>query len=78
MGFIVAALSPAGAVALEDFAAAMAPGAQIALLAGAEGPGLSPVALNAAQTSVRIPVDPRSDSLNVVVAVAIALQRLRE
>ncbi len=77
MRFVVAALSPSGAVTLDDFAASIDPGTRIALLAGAEGPGLSPEALNAAETSVRIPVDSHSDSLNVVVAVAIALQRLR-
>lgn len=77
MGFVVAALSPSGAVTLDDFATSIAPGTRIALVAGAEGPGLSPAALNAAATSVRIPVDSHSDSLNVVVAVAIALQRLR-
>ena len=45
-------------------------------LAGAEGHGLSTAAMAAADMTVRIPVDPRSDSLNVVVAVSIALQRL--
>ena len=78
MGFIVAALSPSGGMALDDFAASVAADARIALVAGAEGPGLSPAALAAAETSVRIPLDSRSDSLNVVVAVAIALQRLRK
>jgi tRNA G18 (ribose-2'-O)-methylase SpoU len=77
MGFVVAALSPSGAVTLDEFAASVASHPRIALLAGAEGPGLSPAASSAADRTVRIPVDSRSDSLNVVVAVAIALQRLR-
>jgi tRNA G18 (ribose-2'-O)-methylase SpoU len=45
-------------------------------MAGAEGPGLSGAAWSAADETVRIPVDARSDSLNVVVAVSIALERL--
>ena len=48
-----------------------------ALLAGAEGPGLTADALAHADVTVRIPIDPASDSLNVVVAVSIALQRLQ-
>jgi tRNA G18 (ribose-2'-O)-methylase SpoU len=47
-----------------------------ALLLGAEGPGLTPQALAAADLRVRIPIDPRVDSLNVVVAAAIALHHL--
>lgn len=77
MGFRIAALSPGGAVAIDEFTADVAPGARIALMAGAEGSGLTAAAVAAADISVRIPVDPRSDSLNVVVAVSIALQRLR-
>jgi tRNA G18 (ribose-2'-O)-methylase SpoU len=48
----------------------------VALLAGAEGPGLTAGALSAADVTVRIPVNPRSDSLNVVVALAIAFARI--
>ncbi len=75
-GFTIVALSPSGRATLEEFAASLAPGTRCALLAGAEGPGLSAAALSAADATVRIPIDPRSDSLNVVVAVAIALSRL--
>ncbi len=46
-------------------------------MAGAEGPGLSDAAMAQADMTVRIPVDPLTDSLNVVVAVAIALARMR-
>jgi len=46
------------------------------LLLGAEGAGLSPQALAAAELRVRIPIDPRVDSLNVVTAAAIALHAL--
>jgi tRNA G18 (ribose-2'-O)-methylase SpoU len=75
-GFTLVALAPAGELTVEELAVTLSPGARIALLAGAEGPGLSRDALAAAHARVRIPVDPRSDSLNVVVAVSIALQRL--
>jgi tRNA G18 (ribose-2'-O)-methylase SpoU len=47
-----------------------------ALLLGAEGPGLSAAALQAADLRVRIPIDPAVDSLNVTVAAAIALAAL--
>ena len=77
MGFVLAALSPSGAVTLDRFADGLAAGSRVALLAGAEGAGLSGEALAAAAATVRIPVDPRSDSLNVIVAVSIALARLR-
>jgi tRNA G18 (ribose-2'-O)-methylase SpoU len=76
MGFAVAALAPAGELTIDAFAAALLPDTCLALLAGAEGQGLSQATMEAAHVRVRIPVDPRSDSLNVVVAVSIALQRL--
>ena len=76
-GVVIAALSPSGTVTLDDFAAETPADARIAVIAGAEGSGLSGAAIAAADTVVRIPVDPRSDSLNLVVAVSIALDRLR-
>ena len=76
MGFTIVALAPAGELTINNLAARLSPDARPALLAGAEGQGLSTAALAAAHMTVRIPVDPRSDSLNVVVAVSIALQRL--
>lgn len=76
-GFRIAALSPIGALTIEQFASTVTAGVRVALMAGAEGPGLSGAALSAADVTVRIPVDARSDSLNVVVAVSIALQELR-
>ena len=77
LGFVIAALSPSGTVMLDDFVAKIPVDSRIAVIAGAEGSGLSGAALAAADTVVRIPVHPRSDSLNVVVAVSIALERLR-
>ena len=50
---------------------------RVALLLGAEGAGLSPEALAAADERVRIPIAAGLDSLNVVVAAAIALYALR-
>jgi tRNA G18 (ribose-2'-O)-methylase SpoU len=45
---------------------------KVAFLLGAEGPGLSPAALAAAATKVRIPIAAGVDSLNVATAAAIA------
>ncbi len=50
--------------------------ARIALLLGAEGPGLSPESLAQADVVARIPMDPSMDSLNVSVAAGIALHWL--
>ena len=45
---------------------------RVALLLGAEGPGLSAEWLAAADARVRIPMRPVADSLNVATAAAIA------
>jgi tRNA G18 (ribose-2'-O)-methylase SpoU len=52
-------------------------GARVALLLGAEGPGLSDAALEAADEWVRIPMAAGVDSLNVATAAAIAFNALR-
>jgi tRNA G18 (ribose-2'-O)-methylase SpoU len=44
----------------------------VAFIVGAEGPGLSSAALDAADRRVRIPLSPTVDSLNVATAAAIA------
>ncbi len=49
---------------------------RVALLLGAEGPGLSTSALNASDRRVRVPIDPAVDSLNVGHAAAIAFAAL--
>lgn len=49
---------------------------KVALLLGAEGPGLSTRALAASDRRVRIPIDPTVDSLNVGHAAAIAFAAL--
>jgi len=48
---------------------------RLALLLGAEGPGLSAGALAASDLRVRIPMAPGVDSLNVAAASAIAFHR---
>lgn len=48
----------------------------VALLVGAEGPGLTEAAIAAADGTVRIPLAAGVDSLNVATAAAIALHRL--
>lgn len=49
------------------------PGSRVALLAGAEGTGLTGQALARASTRITIPMTGRVDSLNVTTAVSIAL-----
>jgi tRNA G18 (ribose-2'-O)-methylase SpoU len=70
-GFQPLALSPAGGERLSD----LEPPAKAAMLLGAEGPGLPPD-LMARTRTVRIPMSPGWDSLNVAVAGAIALHHL--
>jgi tRNA G18 (ribose-2'-O)-methylase SpoU len=65
------ALSPGGAETL----AALAPPARALLLLGSEGPGLPPELMVRLRT-VRIPMAPNFDSLNVATAGAIALHHL--
>lgn len=69
-GFAVVALTPAAdAVPLAHAGLA---GRRVALLVGAEGPGLTPEAQQAADLRVRIPMAPGVDSLNVATAAAVA------
>jgi tRNA G18 (ribose-2'-O)-methylase SpoU len=44
----------------------------VALLVGAEGPGLTETAMRASDTRVRIPMARGTDSLNVATAAALA------
>ncbi|HLT70465.1 MAG TPA: RNA methyltransferase [Acidimicrobiales bacterium] len=71
-GWCVAALTPAAGAEPVDDLAARHP-ARLALLVGAEGPGLTAAALAAADTRVRIPMASGVDSLNVATAAAVAL-----
>jgi len=75
-GFTLVALTPrAPSAALETFAARRPP--RIALVVGAEGDGLTAEAEGAADERVRIPISGAVDSLNLAVAVGIALHELR-
>ena len=80
-GFVVLALTPAGgaeplSTVVADLASAR--DGRVALVVGAEGPGLTAGALTAASRRVRIPLAPGVDSLNVATAAAIALHRLTD
>lgn len=71
-GFRLLAMTPAGdSQALAD---AIPPlqGEKVALMVGAEGPGLTEVALRASDFRVRIPMANGTDSLNVATAAALA------
>jgi len=74
-GFRLLALTPsATAISIDDIARTR--GDRIAVLLGAEGPGLEAATLAAAEP-VRIPMRPGVDSLNVGHAAAIAFAMLR-
>lgn len=75
-GMRIVALTPhPDAVPLADYAARMDD--RIVLVVGSEGFGMGRESLALADVQVRIPVDPRADSLNVVSAAAIALYAVR-
>jgi tRNA G18 (ribose-2'-O)-methylase SpoU len=67
-GFQVVALTPSGDTVLRDVQWPE----RAVILVGAEGPGLTPAALGAADVRVRIPMANDVDSLNVSTAAAIA------
>jgi tRNA G18 (ribose-2'-O)-methylase SpoU len=71
-GFRVLAMTPGPeAVALPDAMAAVA-GDPVAILVGAEGPGLTGPAMRASEIRVAIPMSRGTDSLNVATAAALA------
>jgi tRNA G18 (ribose-2'-O)-methylase SpoU len=76
-GFKILALTPSTDAV--DLAAVPVPGPddRVIVMVGAEGPGLDPESLADADIRIRIPIDSEIDSLNVVVAAGIALERLR-
>jgi len=85
-GFVVAALAPrpatdgrVPAVGLPELKARMSGSDRpvgVAVLLGAEGPGLTDSALAASDVVVPIPIVERVDSLNVATAAAIAFHAL--
>jgi tRNA G18 (ribose-2'-O)-methylase SpoU len=74
-GFTVVALTPSSDAMPIDEVAASRPD-KVAVLLGAEGPGLSDDALARADMCVRIPMASSVDSVNVATAAAIAFHRL--
>lgn len=74
-GFTVLALTPA-ADAVDLDTVVVGPDEKVALLLGAEGPGLSDAALAAADRRVRIRIRDGVDSLNVGHAAAVALHHV--
>lgn len=71
-GFRLLAMTPQGdARSLPDVLATVRD-ESVALLVGAEGPGLSPAALRISDMRVRIPMSRGTDSLNVATAAALA------
>lgn len=75
-GFLVVALTPdSSATAIDELE--LDSGTRVVVLVGSEGEGLGASAFAQANLRVRIPVDPRADSLNVVAAASIALHALR-
>ncbi|WP_280219444.1 TrmH family RNA methyltransferase [Nocardia neocaledoniensis] len=74
-GFQIIALTPNPAAV--NLATAMT-GERVALLLGAEGPGLTEEAMRATDVRARIPMSPGTDSLNVATAAAMAFyERVR-
>jgi tRNA G18 (ribose-2'-O)-methylase SpoU len=72
------ALTPdRSATPLRAFAASMRSDQPLALMVGAEEPGLTNAALETADARVSIPISPDVDSLNVAVAAGIALATLQ-
>lgn len=75
-GVTTVALTPDPAAAPLDAVADEVAGGPVALLLGAEGPGLSAGALAGAHRTARIPMAHGVDSLNVAAAGAVALHAL--
>ena len=76
-GFALVALTPrAPSETLADFTVRPRP-ERLALIVGTEGSGLTDAVESAADYRVRIPISEAVDSLNVGVAVGIALYAIR-
>lgn len=73
-GFSLVALTPASERSVDEVARARPE--RVAVVVGAEGPGLSPDALAACDIRARIPMATGVDSLNVATAAAVALHLL--
>jgi tRNA G18 (ribose-2'-O)-methylase SpoU len=71
-GFRLLAMTPHGNARPLAEAMAGVCGERVAVLVGAEGPGLTPAALRRSDVRVRIPMSRGTDSLNVATAAALA------
>lgn len=80
LGYQTVALTPGeGAVDVGEWAVGpLRGGGRLALLVGAEGPGLMAETIRAARSRVRIPMAAGADSLNVATALAVVLSRAVE
>jgi len=67
------ALTPASDATPLDAAVSHGLPQRLALLVGAEGPGLTDIGLAIASERIKIPIAPEADSLNVTVAAGIVL-----
>lgn len=76
-GFSLLALTPHPTAASLGAVAEELGGRKVALVVGSEGPGLSAAVLASCRT-VRIPMAPGVDSLNVAAATAVALHRVTD
>ncbi|PYR21052.1 MAG: rRNA methyltransferase [Acidobacteria bacterium] len=76
-GFTIVALTLGDPAETLDAFAAGPRASRVALMVGTEGAGLTPAVEAEADSRVRIPINEDVDSLNVAVAVGIALYRLR-
>lgn len=74
-GFATVALTPSADLELRHLAVDLAD-RPVALVVGAEGPGLTTAALDACQHRARIAMAPGVDSLNVATTVAVAAHAL--
>lgn len=75
-GVATVALTPGGEASLRSLDRAALGDRLVAIVVGAEGPGLSDVALAAAEVRASIEMAPGVDSLNVATAAAVALFQL--
>jgi len=76
-GFTTLAMTPApDALDIDQYIQNRPSGQKIAILLGAEGPGLTQNAMKASDFRVKIPLASSADSLNISVAAAVALHRL--
>lgn len=77
-GFRLLAMTPHLEAAVLSEAVTRSAGGKVAVLVGAEGPGLSETVLRSCDERVRIPMARGTDSLNVATAAALAFYSLSE